>query len=144
MGFRRFSSRPIYSDHNTNCDKSKFQRYMTPGFVVATVFGPLCASATTNVSTGLQVSLNMPCLTAPACWANNCSALLFTPAAGAVAPLLRTQSRTLTAAGSILSFDPNRVSLKRTILTGFPYKIHKTRAVVRYMFFNAEDIHWCF
>ena len=28
--------------------------------------------------------------------------------------------------------------LKRTILSGFPYKIHKTRAVIRFMFFGSE------
>eukprot|EP01051_Picozoa_sp_SAG22_P013631 SAG22_NODE_1549_length_4150_cov_2.766477_2_plen_795_part_00 len=116
-GFRRFSSRPIYSDHNTNCDKSKLQRYMSHGFVVATVF-------------------------APACFASNCPALIFTPAGGAVAPLLHTASAVPIAVGSILSLDVNRIVLKRTVLSGFPYKIHKTRAVIRYMFFNAEDIHW--
>eukprot|EP01048_Picozoa_sp_COSAG05_P016009 COSAG05_NODE_2006_length_3716_cov_1.634504_1_plen_218_part_00 len=36
LGFRRFTSRPIYSDHNINSDKSKLQRYMVGGFTVAT------------------------------------------------------------------------------------------------------------
>ena len=36
LGFRRFSARPIYSDHNINSDKSKLQRYLANGFAVAT------------------------------------------------------------------------------------------------------------
>ena len=36
LGFRRFTSRPIYSDHNINSDKAKLQRYMLNGFTVAT------------------------------------------------------------------------------------------------------------
>ena len=46
------------------------------------------------------------------------------------------------AIGGLLSINPNRVILKRTILSGFPFKIHKTRAIVRHMFFDAVDIEW--
>jgi pre-rRNA-processing protein TSR1 len=117
VGFRRFCARPIFSDHNINSDKSKMQRYMQHGFVVATIYAPIT-------------------------FAPNCPALLFTPAGGAVSPLRDARSVDMVAMGSLLSVDPNRIVLKRTILSGFPYKIHKTRAVVRYMFFNAGDIEW--
>eukprot|EP01017_Pseudomicrothorax_dubius_P011215 TRINITY_DN14150_c0_g1_i2.p1 TRINITY_DN14150_c0_g1~~TRINITY_DN14150_c0_g1_i2.p1 ORF type:complete len:100 (+),score=16.07 TRINITY_DN14150_c0_g1_i2:64-363(+) len=30
----------------------------------------------------------------------------------------------------------------RKILTGYPFKIHKRRAVVRFMFFNPKDISY--
>ena len=125
VGFRRFVSRPIYSDHNANSDKSKLQRFMLGGFSVATMYAPISFAA-------------------------NCPALLFNPvesSGSAISPaasinLRDAMSDQLVAMGGLLSINPNRIILKRTILSGFPFKIHKTRAVVRYMFFNAVDIEW--
>merc|ERR1712070_78607 len=100
VGFRRFCTRPIFSDNNANTDKAKMQRYMPHGgFVIATVFAPIC-------------------------FAPNCPALLFTNSGGAVTALRNTRSVDMVALGSLLTVDPNRIILKRTILSGFPYKIH--------------------
>eukprot|EP00698_Gefionella_okellyi_P018483 TRINITY_DN5542_c0_g1_i1.p1 TRINITY_DN5542_c0_g1~~TRINITY_DN5542_c0_g1_i1.p1 ORF type:complete len:816 (-),score=150.03 TRINITY_DN5542_c0_g1_i1:83-2530(-) len=48
----------------------------------------------------------------------------------------------LVAKGSVIGVDPDRVILRKCVLSGFPYKVHKRYAVVRYMFWNADDVRW--
>ena len=48
----------------------------------------------------------------------------------------------LVLSGSVREADPHRIILKRVIITGVPYKTHKAKAVVRQMFFNADDVIW--
>lgn len=49
---------------------------------------------------------------------------------------------TVAAIGSLRSIDPDRVILKKIILTGYPQRVSKQKATVRYMFHNPEDVRW--
>ena len=42
--------------------------------------------------------------------------------------------------GNSLYSDPFKVILKRIILTGYPVKVKKKHAVIKFMFFNPEDV----
>lgn len=76
-------------------------------------------------------------------------ASVFAPITFLPAPLLvftvaseSERASRLVATGSLLSVDPNRIILKKIVLTGHPYKIHKKTAVVRDMFFHPDDVAW--
>lgn len=48
----------------------------------------------------------------------------------------------LVAAGNVVNIDPKQLIIKRIILTGYPFRTNKSKAVVRFMFFRPEDIRW--
>ena len=51
-------------------------------------------------------------------------------------------SRRLCHAGALQSCNPDRVVLKRIVLSGYPVRVHKKKAVVRWMFHNPDDVRW--
>ncbi|CCH58596.1 hypothetical protein TBLA_0A08060 [Henningerozyma blattae CBS 6284] len=44
--------------------------------------------------------------------------------------------------GSFLNTDHTRILAKRAVLTGHPFRFHKSVLTVRYMFFRPEDVEW--
>ena len=48
----------------------------------------------------------------------------------------------LALTGSLRGPAPERVIVKRVVLTGFPLRVHKKRATVRFMFHSADDVRW--
>jgi pre-rRNA-processing protein TSR1 len=114
-GFRRYLIKPIFSVnlHNSYSDKIKYQKYIEKDkFFIMTCFSQLT-------------------------YANN-PVLIF----------LRKKednfdnNLNLCGTGITLESDSKKIILKKIILTGYPVKIKKKKAVVRYMFFNPEDINY--
>jgi len=68
--------------------------------------------------------------------------IMFPPAPVLVFQDIPGQGHTLLGTGTVLNADPNRLVMKRTILSGHAFKVHKRVATVRFMFFNREDILW--
>jgi pre-rRNA-processing protein TSR1 len=52
------------------------------------------------------------------------------------------QNSRLVATGTYEGVDPERLLIKRIILTGYPLKVNKRKGVVRFMFFHPDDIRW--
>ncbi|KAJ6411913.1 hypothetical protein OIU84_005054 [Salix udensis] len=48
----------------------------------------------------------------------------------------------LAAVGSLRCIDPDRIILKKIVLTGYPQRVSKLKASVRYMFHSPEDVRW--
>ncbi|GFY72718.1 pre-rRNA-processing protein TSR1 homolog [Trichonephila inaurata madagascariensis] len=108
VGFRRFTCKPIFSEHKTGI-KYKFERFLpSDAAVVASFYAPVT----------------------------------FPPVSVVVFRQTRNGSHQLVATGSIMNVDPNRVVVKRIVLSGHPFRIFKRSAVVRYMFFNRDDINY--
>ena len=109
-GWRTWKARPTFSQHNLNCDKHKFERFLPPGgaFFAASVFGPVT----------------------------------YTPCPVLVFREKPDHRRELVAVGSMIGADADRIVVKRIILTGYPVRVHKRYATVKYMFYNPDDVKW--
>jgi pre-rRNA-processing protein TSR1 len=119
-GFRRFTAaQPVFSQDGA-ADKFKFERFLRPGVPsVASVFAPITYGPAPVLA-----------FAAPAA-ADGDDESMTTDAA----PLLA-------ATGTLRPADPERIVLKRAVLTGYPHRVHKRKAVIRFMFHNPEDVRW--
>ena len=44
--------------------------------------------------------------------------------------------------GTLVSVDPDRIVLKKILLTGYPTRVKRSSAVIKHMFYNPEDVKW--
>lgn len=115
VGFRRFIVRPIYSEHSGGGTMHKFERFMpSASHCVASFYAPVQYPPA-------------PVVLWPAPTESS------GPSSSSARPI---------AIGSVLSCEPRRITLKRIVLSGHPYRTGQRSAVVRFMFFNREDIDW--
>ena len=140
-GPRRLVINPIFSvAGSTPNDVHKLIRYLQPSQpAIASFIGPLTWGAVPVLYFSHEQSNKSEDNSPEACslsgthaW-NNQSAL---------SPSFSNLNFKLIGTGTALPPSTNRVTAKRIILTGHPYKIHKRLVTVRYMFFNAEDVNW--
>lgn len=114
-GFRSFWTKAIFSESNLNCDKHK----MLQNIPIDGSF--CCASAIAPVILTHQHSLPL---------------MVYRYIAGGTWQLVAT--------GSVMSIDPNRIMLKKIILTGNPIRVRKRTAVVKHMFYDPQvSIYFC-
>ncbi|KZV16533.1 hypothetical protein F511_11365 [Dorcoceras hygrometricum] len=121
VGFRHFISRPIFSSDSINANKHKMERFLHAGrFSVASVYAPISFSSLPLIAFKSQGEDAIPAIA---------------------------------AVGSLRGVDPDRIILKKIILTGYdrsqflvvcnyPQRVSKSKATVRYMFHNPEDVKW--
>lgn len=137
VGCRRFCANPIFSAH-TNGDKFKYERFLKDEDVtVASVYAPITfppASVVVFKESGgsggySEVgSVRSGQSERRVRFDSSCSE----PQSGLQ----------MVATGSLLSVNPDRLVIKRVVLSGHPFKINRRSAVIRYMFYNKEDINW--
>ncbi|CAJ0581771.1 unnamed protein product, partial [Mesorhabditis spiculigera] len=68
--------------------------------------------------------------------------VIFPPATVLIFQKLPNDTQQLVATGSLLDNNPDRIVLKRVVLSGHPFKINRRSAIVRYLFFNRDDVEW--
>ncbi|KAI7898168.1 uncharacterized protein BX663DRAFT_525916 [Cokeromyces recurvatus] len=112
MGFRRYNTRPIYSQ-NTNKGVNHVHK-----------FERFIQMGRSYVAT----------VYGPVCFGKT-PVMLYKETDNINEPIL-------VSTGTFMDVDVKRIIAKRIILSGHPFKCHKRSAVIRYMFFNVEDIYW--
>lgn len=116
VGMRRYTCQPIFSTASPGNPKQKFERFLQPARPCsASIYGPVTfpPSPLLVFSTGMLTN----------------SILI-----GYQIYLWREDGE-LVATGSLHAVDPDRIIVKKIILTGRPYKVHKKSAVIRDMFY---------
>lgn len=131
LGFRRYVSRPIYSQHlrrvgRRGNDVYKFERFLPHG--VGAAVGSVYAPVTFGGANVPVVLYRLRSETQEFGYDDQ--------------GVSAEQSPHLVGAGSVLDVAPTRIIAKRIVLSGHPYKLHKRTATIRFMFFNADDVRY--
>ena len=165
VGCRRFSATPIFSAH-TNGNKFKYERFLKEDDVtVASVYAPITFPPASVVvfkesPTGVAEVSQFGCQSESGfetsdkrvrfdsqsdqnLTGSGLKSDRYPTGSGVKSGQNSTGSGLkLVATGSLLSVDPDRLVIKRIVLSGHPFKINRRSAVIRYMFYNKEDINW--
>eukprot|EP00299_Pterocystis_sp_00344_P020306 c9960_g1_i1.p1 GENE.c9960_g1_i1~~c9960_g1_i1.p1 ORF type:complete len:843 (+),score=227.39 c9960_g1_i1:233-2530(+) len=145
-GFRTFLSRMTFSEDSSRVDKFKMERFFHfHRTVIGSTYGPVTFPPTPTLVFTVPESCMSGYLSALVDKNSNTS--LFSqhaanPSSFQPLSLSISAQPTLCATGTCLGVDPDRVVVKKIVLSGFPLKVRKRYAVVRYMFFNPEDVRW--
>ena len=112
-GFRKFEVRPIFSE--------------SPKYSASTGTCPI-QRMHRDVPSGNAVLMSFY---APAVLGNGLPVLVF------------NEAKDLLLWGSTAGCAPNKpIIVKRITLTGYPFRVHQTKAVIRFMFLDPEDVAW--
>lgn len=114
-GFRRFTCKPIFSTETNPgaaTEKYKFNRFL-------------------HAEEPAIATVYCPIVFAP------CKVLCFSDKS-----IKYDTCSSIVATGVVLPPNPLKVILKRIVLTGYPLRVHKKKATIRYMFFNPLDIKY--
>ena len=123
-GVRRFSARPVFSGDDHGASHFKLERFLQPGRAcVASGYAPIAHGP-------------LPLL------AFKKVAAVGGEGGGESNPSSSSYRWQLAAAGGVRGADPDRVILKKVVLSGYPVKVHKRKAVVRWMFHDPADVRW--
>ncbi|TPP64764.1 putative ribosome biogenesis protein tsr1 (20S rRNA accumulation protein 1) [Fasciola gigantica] len=121
VGVRRFISAPIYSTATASPhEKAKYEVFFSSSQndMIASVYAPVMYSPANVLQFRIRVDEDE-------------EGNLGQPYVGE-----------LVATGSLHSVDPMRLTIKRIMLSGHPFKIQQRQAVVRFMFFNPVDVEY--
>eukprot|EP01111_Echinosteliopsis_oligospora_P018154 TRINITY_DN816_c1_g1_i1.p1 TRINITY_DN816_c1_g1~~TRINITY_DN816_c1_g1_i1.p1 ORF type:complete len:765 (+),score=274.53 TRINITY_DN816_c1_g1_i1:185-2479(+) len=67
---------------------------------------------------------------------------IYAPVSFSPSLVLMFKGEKLVATGIMTGVDPNKIIVKKIVLTGNPFKSHKRSSVVRDLFYFPEDAHW--
>ena len=131
LGFRRYVSRPVYSQHLRRVGRGgnqvyKYERFLPHG--IGAAVGSIYAPVTFGGSNVPVVLLRMRSESKEFGYDDD--------------GVSAEQTPHLVGAGSVLDVAPTRIIAKRIVLSGHPYKLHKKTATIRFMFFNADDVRY--
>lgn len=150
VGCRRFSATPVFSSH-TNGTKFKYERFLNDDDVtVASLYAPITFPPASVVvfkqspsMDGFQSGSGNGSQSGNECESHSGSGIDKRVRFDSQSDQNSTGNGVkLVATGSLLSVDPDRLIIKRIVLSGHPFKINRRSAVIRYMFYNKEDINW--
>jgi pre-rRNA-processing protein TSR1 len=120
IGFRRFLAAPIFSEIDPHVtDRGQLKRFLPiddkPTYYMATMYSRITFPPATVLMFAAHVL------------GSSKNDFPFNP---------------LVASGQLIGPNPNKLILKRSVLTGYPKSVEQHHAVIRHMFYNASDVNF--